>query len=169
VTIAELRRRVVLAALGLQGRPYIWCGQIYRGDPGTDCSGLLADAFFLAGAEKLGRTLGDRWRAVTYSERCPAVRREVGEFPWPGDAWVYGSPISHITFHIGQACFPPVGGSEPLLLNASGGGRDVTSEAIARKKRARVVLLPVESYHQRRKPVAAISLQALYEEALKEF
>jgi len=169
VTIDELRRRVVLAALGLQGRPYIYGGQLYRGNPGTDCSGLIADAFYLAGAEKLGRILGDRWRAVTYFERCPTIQLEDGEHPGPGDAWIYGAPVSHIAFHVGRVYLPPFGGSEPLLLNASGGGPDVTTEAIASARRARVVLLPVDSYHQRRKPAGAISLLALYEDALKEF
>lgn len=150
------RQQLVLAALGLQGTLYQWGGQLYRGDYGTDCSGLVGDAFYRAGAVSRGLALGTGWASSTYAT-LPRV-----EQPQPGDLWVYGDPVTHVTLHLGQlqvGDFPP---TEPLLLNASGGGQDVVTPEIARARRARVVLLPVAGYHQRRAPRFAVSMERFF-------
>lgn len=149
------RTEVCLAALGLQGLPYIFGGQLYAGNPGTDCSGLVADAFFRAGAEDLGRALGDGWTAHRLAMELPRV-----EAPMPGDLWCYlgaEGKYGHVTLCLGQIYDLP-----RLILNASGGGPDVTTVEIARKRRARVVLLEEEKYHQRRAPAFAVSMAQFY-------
>lgn len=151
------RQQFVLTAFGLQGTLYQWGGQLYRGDYGTDCSGLVADAFFRAGAVDLAWELGDRWSSSSYASQ---LQETVS--PLPGDLWIYGDPVQHVTVHVGPV---GLGGlqTEPLLLSASGGGRDVVTPEIARARRARVVLLPVQSYHQRRPPRFAVSMARFFQ------
>lgn len=152
------RQQFILAALGLQGTLYQWGGQLYRGDYGTDCSGLVADAFFRAGAVDLAWELGDRWSSSSYASQLPPI-----DIPLLGDLWVYGDPVQHVTVHVGAVQLEGLGSTAPLLLNASGGGRDVLTPEIARARRARVVLLPLATYHQRRPPRFAVSMARFFQ------
>lgn len=163
------RTAVCLAALGLQGRPYIYGGQLFRGHPGTDCSGIVGDAFYSAGAQMLGMEFGNGWTAHRFATECPRVM-----VPAPGDLWCYlgaGGKYGHVTFCLGIMGFGTglghgrlAGISPRLILNASGGGPDVTTVEIARQRRARVVLLEEAKYHERRAPAFAVSLAQFYSE-----
>jgi hypothetical protein len=147
------RQEVVFTALSLLGTPYQYGGQLYRGGYGTDCSGLVADAFHRAGAVVLGVQLGDGWASSTFAT-LPRV-----EQPLPGDLWCYPG---HVTLHLGSVQFGTLVPTEDLLLNASGGGKDVVTIEEARRRRARVVLLSVADYHRRRPPLFAVSLARFY-------
>lgn len=151
------RQNFVLAALGLQGTLYQWGGQLYRGDYGTDCSGLVADAFHRAGAVDLAWELGDRWSSTSYASQLRPI-----DIPLPGDLWVYGDPVQHVTVHVGSVGLDGLH-TEPLILSASGGGRDVLTPEIARARRARVVLVPLVGYHQRRPPRFAVSMARFFQ------
>lgn len=155
------RTAVCLAALGMQGWPYIFGGQRYKGDAGTDCSGLVGDAFYLAGYLELGRMLGGCWTAHRFATECPRV-----EVPEPGDLWCYlgaKNKYSHVTFCLGQVAFIGLAGpTSRLILNATGGAPDVTTVEIAHQRRARIVLLQEAEYHKRRLPAFAVSLAQFY-------
>lgn len=112
------------------GTPYIWGGN--GGNGGWDCSGF-AQAFY----QRLSLDPpGDQTAAAYheyFSRPANGARVELADF---GDMALYGTPehVSHIAICVNAA----------VVVEAGGGGHEVTTPAIARERNAMVRFSPLK-------------------------
>lgn len=131
MTDQDFRDRVVLAAIGQVGKPYVWGG---NGPDGYDCSGFVLWVWRQVGLDLPDQTADQLWRGLQ-----PGIGP-----PKAGDLAFYSSPgkpgkATHVVLIL-QA-----GGN--VVAGANGGGppdKGETPDAYAARMRARNAMVRVE-------------------------
>ncbi len=115
-------QRVAFMALLLKelDKPYIWANK--TGDPGWDCSGIIAAKIFEAGGPDWRE-----WNARMFFDRLSPIEPADAQ---PGDLVLYGGPEGHM--HI--MCW----WGDGRVFGATGGGHTCTTPEIAAKIPAKV-------------------------------